>query len=80
MSKAEDETLRILSEVCKVPLEKLTPEARLIQDLDIDSVITLDLLIALEESLEIEIPEIDATQLVTVGDVLAYVSKHAGAS
>ena len=77
MTKAEDETLRILSDVCKVPVETLKPETRLIQDLDIDSIVTLDLLIALEESLEIEIPEIDATQLLTVGDVLAYVTKQA---
>ena len=77
MTKAEDETLRILADVCKVQVETLKPETRLIQDLDIDSIVTLDLLIALEESLEIEIPEIDATQLLTVGDVLAYVGKHA---
>ena len=76
MTKAEEETLRIISKVCKVPEGDLKPEVRLIQDLDIDSVITLDLLIALEESLKIDIPEVDAAELKTVADVLAYVRER----
>ncbi|MEZ6187331.1 MAG: phosphopantetheine-binding protein [Planctomycetota bacterium] len=77
MTPAEEKTLEILSNVCNVPREKLVPEARLIQDLDIDSVVTLDLLMELEESLEIDIPEVKAAEMQTVGDVLAYVREHA---
>ena len=76
-SNAEQETLRILGEVCRVPLERLTPETRLVQDLGVDSVTTLDLLMELEDVLNIEIPEIEATELVTVAKVLDYVRKHA---
>jgi acyl carrier protein len=79
MSDAEGEALRILSEVCGVPLERLQPEVRLVQDLGIDSIVTLDLLIELEESLGLEIPEIEAAQMQTVGQVLKYVREHATA-
>ncbi|MEE9127273.1 MAG: acyl carrier protein [Planctomycetota bacterium] len=74
MSSTE-RALEILSDVCKLPREELTPEKHLIQDLDLDSVLALDLLMTLEESLGIEISEVEATQMVTVGDVLAFVSQ-----
>ncbi len=74
MSSTE-QTLQILSEVCRVSPESLTSEKHLIQDLDLDSVLALDLLMTLEERLGIEISEVEATQMVTVGDVLAFVSQ-----
>ncbi len=74
MSNTE-QALQILSEVCRVSPEELTAEKHLIQDLDLDSVLALDLLMTLEERLGIEICEVEATQLVTVGDVLAFVSQ-----
>lgn len=74
MSSTE-QALQILSEVCRVSPEELTPEKHLIQDLDLDSVLALDLLMTLEERLGIEISEVEATQMVTVGDVLAFVSE-----
>ena len=74
MSSTE-QALQILSEVCRVSPEELTAEKHLIQDLDLDSVLALDLLMTLEESLGIEISEVEATQMVTVGDVLAFVSQ-----
>ncbi|MCA8923689.1 MAG: acyl carrier protein [Planctomycetes bacterium] len=78
MTPAEEKALEILSTVCNVPREKLVPEARLIQDLDIDSVVTLDLLMELEESLGIDIPEVKAAEMQTVGDVLTYVRENPG--
>ncbi len=74
MSNTE-QALQILSEVCRVSPEELTAEKHLIQDLDLDSVLALDLLMTLEERLGIEISEVEATQMVTVGDVLAFVSE-----
>ena len=74
-----DEVLQILSEVCRVPESVLKPEARLIQDLDLDSVLTLELLMTLEERLGTDVPEVDAAKLVTVGDVLDFVQRQAGA-
>jgi len=69
----EQETLKLLGEVCRVPPEKLTPETRLIQDLDLDSALALELLMELEDRLDREISEVETAKLVTVGDVLAFV-------
>ena len=50
MSSAEQEALRILAEVCNVELETLKPETHLVRDLDLDSAMTLDLLMTMEET------------------------------
>lgn len=69
----EQETLKLLGDVCRVPLEKLEPETRLIQDLDLDSALALELLMELEDRLDREISEVETAKLVTVADVLAFV-------
>ena len=71
-----DEVLQILSEVCRVPLAELSPETRLIQDLDLDSVLTLELVMTLEERLGSEIQAAEAAKLVCVSDILAFVEQQ----
>ena len=75
MLTAED-TLQILSEVCRVAVDELTPEKHLTQDLDLDSVLAMDLLMTLEERLATDISEVEAAKLVTVGDVLELVRER----
>lgn len=72
---AED-ALQILSEVCRVSVDELTPETHLTQDLDLDSVLAMDLLMTLEERLATDISEVEAARLVTVGDVLELVRER----
>ncbi len=71
-----DEILQIISEVCRVPQPSLKPETRLIQDLDLDSVLTLELLMTFEERMGTEVLDVDAAKLVTVGDLLEFVNKQ----
>ena len=71
-----DEILQIVSEVCRVPPSSLKPETRLIQDLDLDSVLTLELLMTLEERMGTEVPDVEASKLVTVGDLLEFVRQE----
>lgn len=70
----EEEVLSILGNVCKVPPEQLKPETHLIHDLNLDSVLTMQLLMSVEDRLGREISEVEAADLVTVGDVVALVS------
>ena len=70
-----DEILQIVSEVCRVPQSSLKPETRLIHDLDLDSVLTLELLMTLEERMGTEVPAVEAAKLVTVGDLLEFVQQ-----
>ena len=71
----EEQVLTILSEVCRGSRDELTPETHLIHDLNLDSALTLELLMTLEDKLGREISEVEAAKLVTVGDVLALVRR-----
>ncbi len=70
---SSDEVIGLLSEVCRVSPEAITPDKHLIHDLDLDSALTLDLLMTLEERLGREISELEAAKIVTVADLLKFV-------
>ena len=55
--------------------EKIVPGARLREDLGLDSLDGVDLIVALEKSLNVRIPENDARQMRTVGDIHAFIDK-----
>jgi len=78
-------TNEIQSQVTKVVIEQLgvkpeevTPDASFVDDLGADSLDTVELVMALEEEFEIEIPDEDAEKIVTIKDAVKYISDHAG--
>ena len=54
----------------------ITMEASFIDDLGADSLDIVELIMALEEEFDIEIPDSDAEKVVTVGDVVEYIKDH----
>ena len=54
----------------------VTTEASFIDDLGADSLDIVELIMALEEEFDIEIPDADAEKIVTVGDVVEYIREH----
>ena len=54
----------------------ITLEASFIDDLGADSLDIVELIMALEEAFDIEIPDSDAEKVVTVGDVVDYIKDH----
>ena len=54
----------------------ITMEASFIDDLGADSLDIVELIMALEEEFDIEIPDSDAEKVVTVGDVVEYIIDH----
>lgn len=54
----------------------ITMKASFIDDLGADSLDIVELIIALEEEFDIEIPDSDAEKVVTVGDVVEYIKDH----
>ncbi len=66
--------LAIIARIARRPVAELTPQTELVADLDFDSARALELLVALEDGIGIEISDEDAARLDTVGDILAYLA------
>ena len=65
----------MLADALNVPVEKVTPDAKIVEDLGADSLDVVELLSQLEDELNIVIPDEDAEQLTTVADVAAAIEK-----
>ena len=64
---------KILSEQFGVEEDTITPETSLIDDLDADSLDVVDLVMSIEESFDIEIPDEEVEGIKTVGDIVKYI-------
>ena len=67
----------IIVEQLGVVEDSVTEEASFIDDLGADSLDIVELIMALEEEFDIEIPDSDAEKVVTVGDVVDYIKDNA---
>lgn len=63
----------IIVEQLGVSLEEVTPTASFIEDLGADSLDIVELIMALEEEYDLEIPDEDAEKIQTVEDVTKYI-------
>lgn len=55
---------------------EVTKEASYIDDLGADSLDTVELVMALEEEFDTEIPDEEAEKITTVGKTVAYITSH----
>lgn len=76
-NKVEDRVKDIIAEQLGVDKAKVVPEASFVEDLGADSLDTVELVMALEEHFETEIPDEDAQKLLTVKDAIDYVIARA---
>ncbi len=65
----------MLAEALNLPLEKVVPEAKIVEDLGADSLDVVELLSRLEDEFGIVIPDDEVENLVTVGDVATELEK-----
>ena len=66
----------IIVEQLGVAEASVTLEASFIDDLGADSLDIVELIMALEEEFDLEIPDSDAEKVVTVGDVVEYIKDN----
>ena len=66
----------IIVEQLGVAETAVTMEASFIDDLGADSLDIVELVMAIEEEFDIEIPDADAEKVVTVGDVVDYIKEN----
>lgn len=75
----EKRVVEIIADQLGVEADKITPDAKFIEDLGADSLDVVELIMAFEEEFGIEIPDEDAEKIQTVGDVINYLKEKVGA-
>ncbi len=73
----EEKVTKIVAEQFEVPAEKVTMKSLFMDDLKADSLSVVELVLAIEEAFNLEIPDEDAEKIKTVGDVVNYVKSRA---
>ena len=76
MSNTVERVKEIVAEQLGVEIDQVTPDASFIDDLGADSLDTVELVMALEEEFDTEIPDEEAEKIKTVGDIISYIEKN----
>ena len=75
MAAVEEKVKQIIVEQLSVDEGEVTPTASFVDDLGADSLDIVELVMALEEAFNIEVPDEDAEGLTTVKAVIEYIEK-----
>jgi acyl carrier protein len=77
-TELEEKINKVICDKLGVTADKIVAEAKFVEDLGADSLDQVELVMALEDEFNLEIPDEDAEKLKSVAEVLAYVkSKQA---
>ncbi len=76
MASIEERVKQIIVEQLDVSEEEVTPEASFIDDLGADSLDIVELVMAMEETFDVEIPDEEAEKITTVQLAIDYALKH----
>jgi acyl carrier protein len=76
MSSIEDRVKKIVAEQLGVKEEEVRNEASFVDDLGADSLDTVELVMALEEEFETEIPDEEAEKITTVQLAINYINEN----
>lgn len=71
MRNVEQDIQEIISKILEVPVEKITPEAKFVEDLGMDSMMALEIVAAIEKKYKITIPEEHLMKITSLKDVVA---------
>ena len=72
----EEKVRSIIVDQLGVESDKVTADAKFIEDLGADSLDTVELVMAFEEEFGVEVPDEDAEKLQSVGDVIKYIEER----
>ena len=76
MSNIEERVKKIVCEQLGVKEEEVTTESSFVNDLGADSLDTVELVMALEEEFETEIPDEEAEKISTVQEAIDYINSN----
>ena len=72
----EEKVKKIVAEKLSVEADEVVPEASFVDDLGADSLDLVELIMAMEETFDIEIPDEEAEKIQTVQDAMNYIKAH----
>jgi acyl carrier protein len=75
-SQMKTKVMDIIANQLGVEKEIITAEANVVDDLGADSLDVVELIMALEEAFDLEIPDEDAEKIRTVQDIYSYLGGH----
>ncbi|MBD3793112.1 MAG: acyl carrier protein [Campylobacterales bacterium] len=73
-----DDVKEVVVEQLNVSPDEVKEDSKFVEDLGADSLDVVELVMALEEKFEIEIPDEDAEKIATVADAIAFIEKIQG--
>ena len=76
MAIDQDRLIEIIAEQLQIDKAQIVPEASFMDDLGADSLDTVELIMALEEELGVEIPDEEAENIRTVQDAIDFLSSQ----
>ncbi len=76
LEEIQSKVRKIVSEQMGVSEEEITPETSFVNDLNADSLDTVELVMELEDEFELSIPDEEAEKIQTVGQASEYIKKH----
>ena len=71
-----DQIKEILKDTMDIDESKITLDAKLKEDLELDSLDSVELIMSAEEGFGIEIPDEDVMNFKTVNDIVNYIEEH----
>ena len=71
-----EDVKEVVAEQLNVNPDEIKEDSKFVEDLGADSLDVVELVMALEEKFDIEIPDADAEKIATVGDAIKYVEDH----
>ncbi len=80
MSSIEEQVKNIVAEQLGVKADEVTNKASFVDDLGADSLDTVELVMALEEEFETEIPDDDAEKITTVQQAIDFIKSRSDAA
>jgi len=72
----EEKVKQMVAEKLSVEIDEVVPEASFVDDLGADSLDLVELIMAMEEAFDIEVPDEEAEKLQTVQDAIDYAKAH----
>jgi acyl carrier protein len=78
MADIEKKVIKIICEQLDVDEKDVVPEASFVDDLGADSLDQVELIMAMEETFDISIPDEDAEKIGTVKDTIDYIKNAIG--